>query len=229
MVCWWWRCCHSRKRWRRCYSWMSCHTGSAPTKTMLRTPTTARGRTPQWLARKTEGLAISRYLLDHSPRCHPRGGSCTSNLTLMRMGSACQGGRTPKMACRAHLSADPKIAANGHPQIVPRASADPLSGRSVRGVDLLDSVGSETTAFGSVVWLGGRHREGLSLLRCFRPSRIAPGLADSWRQRGVRVFVAEDREAKRVARALGRWPTTQLRLAPTRSSPRPRATVKSCG
>ncbi len=84
----------------------------------------------------------------------------------------------------------------------------------VRGVDLLDSLGNETTAFGSVVWLGGRHREGLSLFAVLSPvaSRIAPGLADSWRQRGVRVFVAEDRKAERVARALGRWPTTQLRL-----------------
>lgn len=65
-----------------------------------------------------------------------------------------------------------------------------------------------------MVWLGGRHREGLFLFAVLSPvaSRITASLADSWRRRGVRVFVVEDREGDRVARALGRWAASALQL-----------------
>ena len=65
---------------------------------------------------------------------------------------------------------------------------------------------------GSVVWLGPA-RDNLRLFAVVCPvaSRITPGLAASWRRRGVQVYVAEPRERQRVAGALG-WAPQRLRL-----------------
>jgi hypothetical protein len=80
--------------------------------------------------------------------------------------------------------------------------------------DLLEAVGNEKTAQGAAVWIGGASRQGLRLFAVLSPvaGRIDSGLADSWRRRGVNIYIAEEREADRVKQALGSWPATQLRL-----------------
>lgn len=93
-------------------------------------------------------------------------------------------------------------------------------------VTLDNAAGNEKTAMGAVVWVG-ETRDALRLFAVLSPvaSHISPGLAASWRQRGVRVYVAEDREAARVAGALG-WPTSRLRLmAASPSADEPAASI----
>jgi hypothetical protein len=67
-----------------------------------------------------------------------------------------------------------------------------------------DAAGNPKTAMGAAVWTGGVRFE-LSLFAVICPvaGRITSSLAASWRSRGVRVFVENEREAGNVARALG--------------------------
>jgi hypothetical protein len=73
--------------------------------------------------------------------------------------------------------------------------------------------GNEKTASASVIWLGDA-REQLRMFGAVCPvaSRIGPGIAALWRQRGVYVYVADEMEARHVSRALG-WPTDRLIVA----------------
>jgi competence protein CoiA len=88
----------------------------------------------------------------------------------------------------------------------------PSVARSRADATLENAVGNEKSAMGSVVWLGPA-RDNLRLFAVVCPvaSRITPGLAASWRRRGVQVYVAEPLEQQRVAEALG-WPPQRLRL-----------------
>lgn len=72
--------------------------------------------------------------------------------------------------------------------------------------------GSEATAFGSAVWIKSK-TDGVSLFGIVCPvaSRITPGLASSWRKRGVRIYVGDLHEAARIANVL-RWPLETLRI-----------------
>lgn len=67
-----------------------------------------------------------------------------------------------------------------------------------------NAVGNEKTAQAATVWIG-RSRDALRLFAVCSPvaSRASAGLGASWRHRSVRVYVAEAREATRVAAALG--------------------------
>jgi hypothetical protein len=78
--------------------------------------------------------------------------------------------------------------------------------------DLLDACGNEKTAHGAVVWTGA-DRESLDLAAVLSPvaSRITPGLAASWRRRGVRIYAVELEEASRLARAVGKDLVTLVR------------------
>lgn len=69
---------------------------------------------------------------------------------------------------------------------------------------LADALGNETTANGAVIWTGSE-RNNLRLFAVISPvaSRIEPGLVSSWHRRRVRVYAAEEREAERLAQALG--------------------------
>lgn len=74
------------------------------------------------------------------------------------------------------------------------------------------AAGNEKTAQGTVLWLGlDRNNLRLFAVACPVASRITPGLAANWRQRNVRVYVANSREAVRIASALG-WPVESLWL-----------------
>src|SRR5664280_169582 len=74
------------------------------------------------------------------------------------------------------------------------------------------AAGNEKTAQGAVLWLGlDRSNLRLFAVACPVASRITPGLAENWRQRNVRVYVADQREAVRIASALA-WPVESLWL-----------------
>lgn len=83
-----------------------------------------------------------------------------------------------------------------------------------RVADFVDALGNEKTANGAVIWTGEDRRD-LRLFAVLSPvaGRITPGLAASWNRRNVRVYVAEQTERERVARALGR-PPEALHLMP---------------
>ena len=67
----------------------------------------------------------------------------------------------------------------------------------------LDAAGNEKSAQAATVWIG-RKRDTLRLFAACAPvaGLVTEGLAASWRRRRVRVYVAEENEAKRVAAAL---------------------------
>ncbi len=71
------------------------------------------------------------------------------------------------------------------------------------------ALGNERTGAGAAVWIGNQPNLRLFAVVCPVASRIATGLAASWRNRGVRVYVADGAEAGRVSRALG-WPRERL-------------------
>jgi hypothetical protein len=75
--------------------------------------------------------------------------------------------------------------------------------RADDAVDFRNAAGNDTTARAAAIWVG-RDRDALRLFAVCSPvaSLITPGLAASWRRRRVRVYVAEQGEAKRVAAAL---------------------------
>jgi hypothetical protein len=80
-------------------------------------------------------------------------------------------------------------------------------------LDLVDALGNEKTARGAAIWIGPDSNN-LRLFAVLSPiaSQITPGLAASCRRRTVRVYVADERQAVRVARALG-WRQDQLQIA----------------
>jgi len=87
----------------------------------------------------------------------------------------------------------------------------------MHSADLMSTkaAGNEKTAQGAVLWLGlDRSNLRLFAVACPVASRITPGLAANWRQRNVRVYVADPREALRIASALG-WPVGSLWLCCT--------------
>jgi hypothetical protein len=80
-------------------------------------------------------------------------------------------------------------------------------------INFVSAIGNERTAYGAAVWLGV-HRDHLRLFAVLAPAanQIEPDLAASWKRRGIRVYVADDREAARLLQALGNWPPTRLHL-----------------
>lgn len=78
--------------------------------------------------------------------------------------------------------------------------------------ELREASGNDATARGAAIWTGfDRGSLRLFAVVCPVASRITTGLAESWRSRGVRIFVAEHQERRRVAQALG-WPIGLLEL-----------------
>jgi hypothetical protein len=77
----------------------------------------------------------------------------------------------------------------------------------------VSAAGNEKTAQAATVWIG-RARDGLRLFAVCAPvaGLVTTRLAASWQRRRVRVYVAEENEAKRVAAAL-RCSTSSLHLS----------------
>lgn len=88
------------------------------------------------------------------------------------------------------------------------------------------NLGNEKTAFGAAIWLG-EHRDALRLYAIVCPvaGRINNGLAASWRRRGVRVYVTDRTEGRRVTDAL-RWPLSALTIVETSPRPAPPTTTR---
>jgi len=102
----------------------------------------------------------------------------------------------------------------------------PTAVKSGRGVSLEEALGNEKTAHGAVVWLGA-NKASLRLFAVVCPvaSRIeGSGLARSWRQRGTRVYVADTKEAGRVARSLS-WAVAELHVVQAADAAEPEGGV----
>jgi hypothetical protein len=82
--------------------------------------------------------------------------------------------------------------------------------------------GNERTAYGRVVWIrDGLFRETkLFAVVCPVAGRIGPGLAKSWATRGVRVYAADEGEARHLANVLG-WSPRDIHVAGVAATPGP--------
>lgn len=79
-------------------------------------------------------------------------------------------------------------------------------------VPLQEALGNEKPGRGGAIWTGpGASDVTLWGVVCPVANQVSPSLGASWKRRGVRVFVETEREAVRVANALG-WDPQQLRV-----------------
>jgi hypothetical protein len=79
-------------------------------------------------------------------------------------------------------------------------------------VPLQEALGNEKTGRGGAIWTGPAHTEvTLWGVVCPVANQVSPSLGTSWKRRSVHVFVETEREAVRVANALG-WDPQQLRV-----------------
>jgi hypothetical protein len=106
--------------------------------------------------------------------------------------------------------ADANAALTAHQRVQVRVPPKDVAGTPTRE----DARGNERTAYGRVVWIrDGLIRETkLFAVVCPVAGRIGPGLARSWSTRGVRVYAADEGEARHLAGVLG-WPLREVHIA----------------
>lgn len=79
-------------------------------------------------------------------------------------------------------------------------------------VPLQEALGNEKTGRGAAIWQGESAKDvRLWAVVCPVANQVTPGLGASWSRRGVQVFVETQREADRIAKALG-WTSPQLTI-----------------
>lgn len=79
-------------------------------------------------------------------------------------------------------------------------------------VPLQEALGNQKTGRGAAIWHGISAKDlRLWAVVCPVANQVTPGLGASWHRRGVQVFVETQREADRIANALG-WAPSQLKI-----------------